>query len=137
MQSYAHKAKLDLPFEVALAKTREALHHEGFLIITEINLQQQVDEKLHQPIRHYWILGVWVPVLELRAIANEPEIGLLMPSHICVWENADGTATITVPDLKHLVEMTEHPKLMDAARAVNARLSAVMDWVRTTTMADA
>jgi uncharacterized protein (DUF302 family) len=123
-----------LPVEMALAKTREALHEEGFLIITEINLQQQFEGKLHQAIRRYWILGVWVPALELKAVASEPEIGLLMPSHICIWENDDGTASLATAALKHLTELTEHPTLAEAARAVNARLSAVMDWVRTTTM---
>jgi len=78
-----------------------------------------------------------VPAWELKAVASEPEIGLLMPSHICVWENDDGTATIATADLKQLTEMSEHPTLAQAARAVNARLSAVMDWVRPTTMAAA
>jgi hypothetical protein len=43
---------------------------------------------------------------------------------------------LATADLKHLCHVEDNPPLAEAARAVNARLRAVVDWVQTTWMSD-
>jgi uncharacterized protein (DUF302 family) len=105
------------------------LKEEELVIITEIDLQAQLAVKLNRQIRPYTILGVWAPSWEYEALSREPDIGLLMPSHVCVWDNGDGTCTLATADLKHLCHVEENPALARAARAVNARLRAVVSSV--------
>ena len=87
-----------LPFDRALRETRQALRDEEFVVITEIDLRAELQDKLGQAIRPYTILGVWVPSWEYQAVCHEPDIGLLMPSHVCLWENSDGTCTLATAD---------------------------------------
>jgi uncharacterized protein (DUF302 family) len=136
MSQYSISTQIKLPFDRALRETRKALEQEEFVVITEIDLQAQLAKKLRQKIRPYTILGVWVPSWEYQALSREPDIGLLMPSHVCLWDNGDGTCTLATADLKHLCHVEDNPPLADAASAVNARLRAVVDWVQTTWMTD-
>lgn len=119
-----------LPFDRALSETRRALEEEEFIIITEIDLQAQLAAKLHQHIRPYTILGVWVPSWEYEALKSEADAGLLMPSHVCVWDNGDDTCTVATADLKHLCHVENKTPLAEAARAVNARLRGAVSSVQ-------
>jgi uncharacterized protein (DUF302 family) len=136
MGQYSISALVKLPFERALRETHQALKEEGFIVITEIDLQAQLAVKLNRQIRPYAILGVWVPSWEYEALSREPDIGLLMPSHVCLWDNGDGTCTLATADLKHLCHAEENLPLAEAARAVNARLRAVVASVQFVPMTD-
>ncbi len=136
MGEYSLSTLVELPFERALRETRQALEQEGFVLITEIDLQAQLAVKLNRQIRPYTILGVWVPSWEYEALSREPDIGLLMPSHVCLWDNGDGTCTLATADLKHLCHTEKNPPLAEAARAVNARLRAVVASVQFARMTD-
>ena len=136
MEHFSISTLVKLPFERALRETHQALKDEGFVVITEIDLQAQLAVKANRQIRPYTILGVWEPSWEYEALNREPDIGLLMPSHVCLWENSDGTCTLATADLKHLCHTDENPPLAEAARAVNARLRAVVASVQAAWMTD-
>jgi uncharacterized protein (DUF302 family) len=136
MGQYSISTLVKLPFDRALRETHTSLEAEGLIVITEIDLQSELAKKLGQQIRPYTILGVWVPSWEYEALSREPDIGLLMPSHVCLWDNGDGTCTVATADLKQLCHTDENPPLAEAARAVNARLRAVVASVQFTGMTD-
>jgi len=130
MGDYSISTVVKLPFDRALRETCQALKDESFVVITEIDLQAELEKKVARKIRPYTILGVWVPSWEYQALAHDPDIALLMPSHVCLWENANGTCTLATADLKHLCHTEDKSPLAEAARAVNARLRAVVASVQ-------
>jgi uncharacterized protein (DUF302 family) len=132
MGQYSISTLVKLPFDQALEETRQTLREEKFVVITELDLQSELASKLGQRIRPYTVLGVWVPSWEYQALSSEPDIGLLMPTHICLWANGDKTCTLATADLKHLCHTQGNPLLAEAARAINARLSAVVASVQFT-----
>jgi uncharacterized protein (DUF302 family) len=136
MGQYSISTIVNLPFNHALRETHHALTEEEFVVITEIDLQAQLAVKLNQQIRPYTILGVWVPSWEYQALKEEPDIALFMPSHVCLWDNGDGTCTLATADLKHLCHTEDNSLLAESARAVNARLRAVVASVQFTGMTD-
>lgn len=136
MGQYSISTLVKLPFDRALRETHRALAEEEFVVITEIDLQAELAKKLGHQIRPYSILGVWVPSWEYQALQQEPDIALLMPSHICLWDNGDGTCTLATADLKHLCHTEDNSLLAESARAVNARLRAVVASVQFTGMAE-
>ncbi|MBI3921360.1 MAG: DUF302 domain-containing protein, partial [Armatimonadetes bacterium] len=111
-------------------KTREALTSQGFGVITEIDVKKTMKEKLDEDFRPYIILGACNPSLAHRALSVEPEIGLLLPCNVCVWDNEDGTSTVAAIDVEVLFQIVQRPELMAVAEAVSAKLHRVMEALK-------
>ena len=76
---YGLRVTVPVPFTQALERTTAALKAQGFGVITSIDMAQTLQEKLGRARAPYVILGACNPVLADRALAAEPEIGLLLP----------------------------------------------------------
>ncbi|WP_291377948.1 DUF302 domain-containing protein [Demequina sp.] len=92
---------LDLPFDEAMTRTREALAAHGFGILTEIDMQATLLEKQGSHIEPYTILGACNPALAEGAIAADPRIGVLLPCSVVVRKTGPQECDVHVfePDL--------------------------------------
>src|SRR5690349_13156803 len=96
--TYGFGASLSVPYEEALPRVKEALKAEGFGILTEIDVQRTLREKLGAEMEPYIILGACNPQLAHRALEQEPEIGLLLPCNVVVRaQGADSRVDIADP----------------------------------------
>lgn len=132
LDDYAFRVELDVDYEAAMARARDALQGEGFGIISEIDVQAVLKEKIGVDFRRYAILGACNPVLANRALSTEPEVGLLLPCNVIVYERAAGAGSIVslVDPLSMLGGIME-PELQAVATEAHARLSRVADALRT------
>jgi uncharacterized protein (DUF302 family) len=85
--------ELDLPFSAAVAVVREVLQHEGFGVLTEIDIQAAFKAKLKRDFRPYVILGACNPPLAYAALSTDPQVGLLLPCNVTI-EAGDGGRTV-------------------------------------------
>lgn len=88
---FGYRRATGKPFAQALADMREALKAEGFGIITEIDAQKTLKDKLGVDFPPYVILGACNPKLAHQALLSDPEIGLLLPCNVLVYEQEGKT----------------------------------------------
>ncbi len=89
---------LETDFDTALAKLPEALAAEGFGIVTQMDLQAIFAAKLGVEHPRYRIFGACNPKLAHGAVTANPEVGVLLPCNVVLYERADGKAVLGAID---------------------------------------
>jgi uncharacterized protein (DUF302 family) len=115
---YEEVIVLSVPFEEALARVKSAFQAEGFGTLTEIDLQATLAEKVGMQMGRYVIVGACNPQLAARALAVEPQIGVLLPCNVVVRESEDHVAVEAMDPglISVLSERAELQPLADEAR---------------------
>jgi len=119
---------VSLPYSDAVEKTVAALKTEGFGVLTTIDVKQTMREKLGEEYRPYIILGACNPPLAHRALSTTPEVGLLLPCNVVVYE-AEGGCVVSAMDPTSAMQMVSHPELEAVAKEVRAELERVLQQV--------
>lgn len=123
---YGYSRTLDVSFRDAVERAREALKVEGFGVLSEIDIQEKLKEKLDVDFRSYVVLGACNPALAYRTLQEEINIGLLLPCNVIVYEQ-DGRAVVSAVDAARMLSIVGNPNLSAAADQVNEKLHRVID----------
>ena len=113
-------------FEDARARVTDALKHEGFGILTEIDVQSTLKAKLDRSFRKYVILGACNPQLAHRALEAELGIGLLLPCNVCVWEEEDGSV-VSIARPQSMFDLVRNEALQPVVDDADQRLRRALD----------
>jgi uncharacterized protein (DUF302 family) len=124
------KRELKVGFEEAIAKVGEALKKEGFGILTEIDMQKTLAQKLGVNIPRYRILGACHPTLAHRALSADPGAGVMLPCNVVVQETVLGKVVIYAADPMQTAAAQAGPELAEVARAVREKLMRAIEELR-------
>ena len=124
--SYHQSRVIDMPFEDAVARVVAALKAQGFGILTDIDVQKTLKEKLGVDFRKYRILGACNPPLAHRALQIEDKIGTMLPCNVIVQERSDGGVEVSAVDPVVSMQAVGNPGLLEVANTVQAKLKAVL-----------
>ena len=118
---------LDTDFENAIIKVTEALKKEGFGVISDIDIQGKLKEKLNVDFRKYRILGACNPPIAFQALTNEDKIGTMLPCNVIVQEIGNNKIEVAAVDPIASMQAIENEKLGPIAVQVKASLQRVID----------
>lgn len=123
--AYGFGTTLAAPLDAAVARVTAALKAEGFGVLTTIDVQQTMKQKLDVEFEPYVILGACNPPLAHRALTAEHEIGLLLPCNVIL--HAHGAETrVAVADPIAMLGVVDNPVLAAVAQEARARLTRVV-----------
>jgi uncharacterized protein (DUF302 family) len=114
-------------FEVIENKIVALLKNEWFGVLTYIDMQRTLKEKLNVEFKKYKILGACNPPFALKALEAEDKIGTILPCNIIIQEHE--LNTIEVSAINPLVSMqaVNNDRLKKVAQEVSSKLENVIN----------
>lgn len=109
-------------FEQVLQRTIEALKAEGFGVLSDIDVQAALKEKLGVEMPRYRILGACNPALAHQALTSVPDLGLLLPCNVVVREATGERVVVGFLDPQVMVGLVGRPEVKVIADAAEQRL---------------
>jgi uncharacterized protein (DUF302 family) len=128
MINYGFTKALDIPYHTVLERMRGALEKEGFGVLTEIDVQGKMKEKLGVDMSKYIILGVCNPPYAYRAFLTEENIGLMLPCNIIFYEKG-GKTMLSVVRPTVSMQMVDNEELQNISEEVEEKLKKSFDAV--------
>lgn len=126
-QDYGMRRTVSMPYAAAVEKTREALQKQGFGVLSEIDIREKLKEKLGVDFQRYIILGACNPPLAHKALQAEPEIGLLLPCNVIVYEKTPGTTVVAAIDPDSMIAVVgDNQAVIEVAKDARARLQKAL-----------
>jgi uncharacterized protein (DUF302 family) len=112
-------------FDEVLERIPEALKAQGFGILTRIDVQRTLKEKIGVEFRRYQILGACNPRYAHRALGADLAVGALLPCSVAVWEEDDGTVAVNAVDPMQTIAAAD-PGLSPIAAEVREALARAL-----------
>lgn len=128
MKYYISK-KLNTSFEQAVQLVTESLKKEGFGILTEIDIQDKLKEKLNVNFRKYKILGACNPSYAYKALQEEDKVGIMLPCNVIVQELGNNEVEIAAVDPVASMMAIENPNLFCIAGKIKEKLERAISSV--------
>ncbi len=117
---------LPLSFEDTITKVTDELKKEGFGILTTIDVQNTIKQKLDKDFRKLTILGACNPQFAYEALLADDRLGLLMPCNVVIQEKEVKTkVSIFNPAL--LQSFTTDEKLHRMSEELAERINRVLE----------
>jgi len=123
---YSLTITLDLAYEAAVPKVKEAFKAQGFGTLTEIDVQATLSDKIGKDIEPYVILGACNPELAARALDVDRRIGLLLPCNVVVRADGDSRTIVDALDPQVIAEVPGDPGLGPVADEAGTRIRAAL-----------
>ena len=129
MINYGFTKELNIPYKKVVELVRNSLKKEGFGILTEIDVQGKMKEKLGIDMKKYIILGACNPPNAYKAILAEKNIGLMLPCNVIVYEKG-GKTVLSVIRPTVAMQIVDNLELQKVAQAVEEQLKKAFDAIK-------
>lgn len=102
------------------------MKEEGFGVLTEIDVQATLKEKLGADFRPYVILAACNPALAHQALSAKLDIGLLLPCNVIVYQEGEGSV-VSIIDPVVMLDVVKEPALNPIASEARSKLRRVFE----------
>jgi len=123
---YAIKTQVSMSMADAEEKMIEALKSEGFGVLTQIDVQQVLKQKIDVDRKPYKILGACNPVLANDVLNLEPDVGLLLPCNVVLQELENGNLEVSIIDPQAMFTVVDNPQIKDKIVLVKEKFERII-----------
>ena len=130
--AYYFSTIVEAPLDDVLSRVREALKAEGFGVISEIDVQKTLREKIGVEFRPYLILGACNPSLAYEALLLEDKVGTMLPCNVVVQQSPGGIEVAAI-DPASSMQAIKNDELGEKAQLVAGKLKRVIESLQLAT----
>jgi len=127
MAYYFTKTIENTDFESAVQKITDGLKEEGFGVISTIDFQATLKEKINVDFRKYSVLQACNPPYAYKSLQAEDKIGTLLPCNVVVQEISDGTFEISSINPRAAMASVENSDMKKIADEISEKLERVVN----------
>jgi len=113
--------------EDVVKKLTAALAKEGFGILTRIDFDRKIKEKLGQDMKQVVILGACNPSLAYEAYLKNSDVASLIPCNAVVREVAEGRVSVEIAKPSVLMKMLGDNKLVEHSADADKQLQTTLE----------
>lgn len=124
--NYTISREMNLSFDEAVEKARTLLQEAGYGVLSEIDVQAKLQEKLDIEREPYLILGACSPPLANQGLDVEPEFGTLLPCNVVVHEQ-EGRTHVAAVEPETMFSVVDNEELGPIAEQVRKDLTHVVE----------
>lgn len=124
--SYYYTKTLTGQFEDIEVKVVGLLKNEGFGVLTSIDMQHTLKEKLNIDFKKYKILGACNPPFAYKALLAEDKIGTLLPCNIIIQEHSHNAIEVSAINPLVSMQVVNNEVLKNVAHEVSTKLKNVI-----------
>ena len=118
-------AELDIPYEAAMERTKAAFKEQGFGVLSEIDVSATLKAKIGAEFPPYSLLGMCNPEIAHRALLTDPQVGLMLPCTVLVYE-AGARTRVSALNPERALGALNLPELAPFASEAGRRIRAAM-----------
>jgi uncharacterized protein (DUF302 family) len=126
MSSLSFNQTLALPLDTAIERVTESLKTRGFGILTRIDFDQKIKEKLGHAIPRTVILGACNPGFAYEAYRKNPDLLLLVPCNVVLEEKGPEKIEVRIVKPSSMVDFLDHPGMGAMAKEVDQALESAL-----------
>ena len=126
---YGFGTESALEFDLLTEELEKILIRRGFNIVTRLRMDEVLKNSLNDSFGRYVILGACHPEYARELFSADPDIGLMMPCNLVVYELESGGCRMMVKDQALVMELINNPVAIEASIKVKQQMEAVVEDV--------
>jgi len=129
-KDYGMRTVFDGNMEDAESAITEALKQAGFGILTRIDVTETLKKKINVDRAPYVILGACNPVLANKGLELEPELGLMLPCNVIIYQKRENQTVVSIIDPAAMIGMVDNPELKCLVEEAKPLLQNTLNNIR-------
>ena len=123
---FTYRVEVDTDLDTAIETVTDALKEQGFGVLTRIDIQDTLKQKLDIDVDPQVILGACNPQLAHQALKADPRVAALLPCNVVVRTEA-GRTVVEALDPNLIAVIPDNDALRPVADDAGTRIRAALD----------
>ena len=124
---YGFGTEVTLGYDAAVEKVEALLNNHGFKILTRLNVDEIMCSDMRDVFGRYVILGACNPSFAKMIFKADPDIGLLMPCNIIIYELPSGVCRVMIKDPLRIMDVLDVPEAIEAAIKIKEEMEEIIE----------